>query len=129
MLRQILALDATSATANDLLGTILAETGRFDDARACFQRAVDRDKLMAGSYYDLVRCRPITTAETVLIARIEFAVAEPGLLPSQRQRVHLAAGKVADDLGDYALAMRHFAQADAIRSTLAGTIPRRSRRK
>jgi len=30
-------------------------------------------------------------------------------------RVHLALGKSADDLGDYALAMRHFDSADTLR--------------
>jgi LPS sulfotransferase NodH len=33
----------------------------------------------------------------------------------QRVRVHLALGKAADDLGDYALAMHHFDAADAVR--------------
>ena len=34
---------------------------------------------------------------------------------AQRLRVHLALGKAADDLGDYALAMQHFDVADAVR--------------
>jgi len=123
-LRQILALDAKNAAANDLLGMIFAETGRFEEARACYQRAIDRDPTMAGSYYDLVQCRPITAADAGLAGRIQTALAEPGLRPSQRLRVHLAAGKTADDLGDPALAMRHFGQADTIRRTLAGYDPK-----
>src|ERR1700749_3993353 len=38
---------------------------------------------------------------------------------AQRLRVHLAIGKAADDLGDYALAMRHFDAADAVRRSAA----------
>src|ERR1700749_2020532 len=34
---------------------------------------------------------------------------------AQRLRLHLAIGKAADDLGDYALAMKHFDAADAVR--------------
>ncbi len=119
VLRQALVLDATNAAAHEMLGTILSETGRFAEARACFQRAIDRDPLRAGSYYDLVRCRAIAPAEAGLMDRIEASLAEPALHPAQRLRVHLALGKVADDLGDYALAMRHFGQADAIRGSLA----------
>jgi hypothetical protein len=50
-----------------------------------------------------------------LLQRIETALATPGLEPAQRLRVHLAIGKAADDLGDYALAMQHFDAADEVR--------------
>ena len=46
---------------------------------------------------------------------MEAALATPGLEVAQRLRVHLALGKAADDLGDYALAMQHFDVADAVR--------------
>jgi hypothetical protein len=46
---------------------------------------------------------------------MEAALATPGLELAQRLRVHLALGKAADDLGDYALAMQHFDAADAVR--------------
>ena len=59
-LRRLLALEPGNAMAQDLLGNLLADAGRFDEARACFVRAVDAAPLMAGSYYDLVRCRRLT---------------------------------------------------------------------
>jgi hypothetical protein len=46
---------------------------------------------------------------------MEAALATPGLEAAQRLRLHLAVGKAADDLGDYALAMQHFDAADAVR--------------
>ena len=46
---------------------------------------------------------------------MEAALATPGLEVAQRLRVHLALGKAADDLGDYALAMQHLDVADAVR--------------
>jgi len=70
---------------------------------------------MAGSYYDLVRCRRITAEDAELLPRLQAAIATPGLEPAQLLRVHLAAGKAADDLGDYAAAMRHFDAADEVR--------------
>jgi tetratricopeptide (TPR) repeat protein len=115
VLRKTLVLDPADALAHDLLGNLLAEFGRFEEARECFTHAVTIAPLMAGSYYDLVRCRPVTTADAVLVARMEAALATPGLEAAHRMRVHLALGKAADDLGDHALAMRHFDAADALR--------------
>jgi Flp pilus assembly protein TadD len=115
VLQQTLALDPANALAHDLLGNLLAEAGRFEEARECFTRAVAIAPLMAGSYYDLVRCRPVTKEDAGLIARMQAALATPGLEVAHRMRVHLALGKVADDLGDHALAMQHFDAADALR--------------
>jgi tetratricopeptide (TPR) repeat protein len=114
-LRDTLMHDPANALAHDLLGNLLSESGRFEEARECFTRAVTIAPLMAGSYYDLVRCRPVTTADDGLLARMEAALATPGLEVAHRLRVHLALGKAADDLGRYALAMQHFDAADAVR--------------
>jgi tetratricopeptide (TPR) repeat protein len=115
VLRQTLALDPGNAMAHDLLGNLLSEFGRFDEARECFQRAIAIAPLLAGCYYDLVRCRPITSDDDGLLQRMEAALATPGLEMAQLLRIHLAIGKAADDLGDYALAMQHFDAADAVR--------------
>jgi len=115
VLRHALALDPGNAMAHDLLGNLLSEFGRFDEARECFQRAIAAAPLLAGSYYELVRCRPITSNDDGLVERMEAALATPGLEPAQRLRVHLAIGKAAEDLGDYALAMQHFDAADDVR--------------
>jgi len=119
LLRRALALDRDNAIALDLLGNLLADSGRFDEARSCFERAIAAAPLMAGSYYDLVRCRRITPEDGALIAGMEDALGRPGLDAAQRARVHLARGKAADDVGDYALAMQHFDAADAVRRTAA----------
>lgn len=114
VLRQTLALDPGNAMAHDLLGNLLSEFGRFDEARACFQRAISIAPLLAGSYYELVRCRPVTSDDG-LLQQMQSALATPGLETAQRLRLHLALGKAADDLGDYGLAMQHFDAADAVR--------------
>src|ERR1700687_2741699 len=115
VLRQTLAHDAGNAIAHDLLGNLLSEYGRFDEARECFQRAIAIAPLLAGSYYDLVRCRPVTSAGAGLVRRLAAALSTPGLEAAQRLRLHLAIGKAADDLGDYASAMQQFDAADAVR--------------
>ncbi len=119
VLRRALADDPANAMAHDLLGNVLAESGRFDEAYECFMRAVTVAPLLAGSYYDLVRCRPLTSADGGLVARMQAALCTPGLEMEPRLRVHLALGKAADDVGDYATAMRHFDAADALRPSSA----------
>jgi len=115
VLRQALVADPENAMAYDLLGNLLSECGRFDEARACFERAIAIAPLLAGSYYDLVRCRPVTTRDEGLLQQMHSALATPGLEAEQRLRLHLAIGKAAEDLGDYALAMQHFDAADVVR--------------
>ena len=115
VLREMLVADPRNAMAYDLLGSVLSELGRFEEARACFERTVAIAPMLAGSYYDLVRCRPVTTNDNGLHQAMQAALATPGLELGQRQRVHLAIGKAAEDLGDYGLAMQHFDDADAVR--------------
>jgi tetratricopeptide (TPR) repeat protein len=115
VLRQALVADPENAMAYDLLGNLLSECGRFDEARACLERAIAIAPLLAGSYYDLVRCRPVTTRDEGLLQQMHSALATLGLEAEQRLRLHLAIGKAAEDLGDYALAMQHFDAADVVR--------------
>ncbi|HSZ61680.1 MAG TPA: sulfotransferase [Terriglobales bacterium] len=119
VLREALAADPTNAMAYELRGNLLSELGRFDEARACFERAIAIAPELVGSYYDLVRCRPVTKDDEGLLQQMEAALAAPGLEAAQRLRVHLGIGKAAEDLGDYALAMQHFDAADAVRRGFA----------
>jgi tetratricopeptide (TPR) repeat protein len=115
-LRQTLALDGANAIALDLLGNLLAEAGHFQEARDCFLRAINAAPLMAGSYDELVRCRQVNEQDGDLLGRIGAALSTPGLDAAQRVRLHLAAGKAADDLGDTGTAMWHFDNASSLRS-------------
>src|ERR1700735_1657886 len=63
VLRESLVADPTNAMAYELLGNLLSEFGRFDEARACFEPAIAIAAPLAGSYYGLVRCRPVTHAD------------------------------------------------------------------
>ena len=107
VLRHAVARDPGHAMAHDLLGHLLTEYGRFEEARACFERAIGLAPALAGSFYELARCRPVTEDDG-LLAKMEAALQAPGLDGESRRRGHLARGKAADDLGDYTLAMLHF---------------------
>lgn len=120
VLREALVADPQNAMAYDLLGNLLSDFGRFDEARACFERAIAIAPLLAGSYYDLVRCRHVSSSDNGLLQKMLAALNTPGLEDGQRLRLHLAIGKAADDLDDYAMAMHHFDAADAVRR---GNVP------
>jgi len=115
VLREMLVADPENAMAYDLLGSVLSELGRFEEARACFERTIAIAPMLAGSYYDLVRCRPVTSNDNGLLKEMQACLATPGLEMQQRLRVHLAIGKAAEDLGEYSLAMQHFDAADTVR--------------
>ncbi|MFZ0284263.1 MAG: sulfotransferase [Terriglobales bacterium] len=119
VLREMLVADPKNAMAYDLLGSVLSELGRFEEARACFERTVVIAPMLAGSYYELVRCRPVTSSDKGLLEVMQAALATPGLEAQHRLRLHLAIGKAAEDLGDYGLAMQHFDAADAVRRCAA----------
>lgn len=119
VLRKMLAMAPKDAMAHDQLGNLLSEFGRFEEARECFQRAIALEPLLSGSYYELVRCRPLTSAEDRVLPEMLAALATPGLEAAQRMRLHLAIGKAAEDFGEYELAMRHFDEADRVRRSFA----------
>jgi tetratricopeptide (TPR) repeat protein len=119
-LRQALEVDRGNAAALELLGNLLADAGRFDEARDCLLRAIARAPLSAGCYYDVVRCRRLVHADEGLVNAMSAALHTPGLEPVQRSRLHLALGKAAQDFGDHEEAMRQFDAAAALRSTVSG---------
>lgn len=118
LLNQLLALSPGNAMAQDLLATVCANTGRFPEARRYYECATAAAPQLAGSYYDLVRCRPITRDDAALIDRMQAALGQPSLAVDARVKVHLALGKAFDDLGDGKSAMQHYDAADTLRNRL-----------
>ncbi len=116
VLRALLAAHPGHLEATDTLGSVLADAGRAEAACACYEHVTQRSHQYAGSFYDLVRCRRITTADAALVERMTAAAARPGLHAEARVKLHLALGKAADDLGDPGQAMQQFDRAAAIRS-------------
>jgi tetratricopeptide (TPR) repeat protein len=118
VLRELVALHPANAMGHEMLAMVSANIGRFDEARDCYERAIAAAPQLAGSYYDLARCRRITRNDEALLDRMRSALAAPGLTTDARLKVHLALGKALDDLGDPAAAMHHFDEADALRRSL-----------
>ena len=118
LLRKVLSTERNNAVALDLLANLLADGGRFAEARRHFIRAIDVSPDFAGRYYDIARCGRMEPEDADLVARMRAALQSPRLDPAQRVRVHLALGKVADDLGQYEEAMREFDAAETVRNDI-----------
>src|SRR5271165_3483157 len=73
-LREVIDLTTGNADAFWLLGRILSEGGRFEDAWEALERAVMLEPGHGAAYYDLVRCRRLGSADRALIARMQKAV-------------------------------------------------------
>jgi tetratricopeptide (TPR) repeat protein len=116
VLRRVLESERNNAVALDLLANMLADAGRFTDARRYFLRAIEQAPGLAGSYYDVARCGRLGPEDAGLIADMRKALESPSLEPAQRVRVHLALGKAAEDLGEYEEAMRQFDAAERVRN-------------
>jgi len=118
-LRKVLDIEPNNPVALELLANTLADAGRFADARRYFLRAIEQAPWLAGCYYDVVRCGRIGPGDAPeLVARMRATLESSALDPTQRVRVHLALGKVADDLGNYEEAMGHFDAAETVRNRI-----------
>ena len=120
LLRALIASYPDHADAHVMLGHVLAEAGRFDEAVTSIERGIALDPGMVGAWSKLATTRKVRTDDNVLVEQLNANLARRDLTPWERQALHFALGKSYDDLGDYATAIRHFDAANQIRSSQVG---------
>jgi tetratricopeptide (TPR) repeat protein len=118
-LRELVAHDSSNSEAYLVLGHLLNEAGRFDEAAASFERSIALAPWQTTAYQGLVSSRRLTESDRPLIARIVSRLEARDIADRQRMMLHFSAGKGLDDLGDYAGAIHHFDAANRIRRKLA----------
>ncbi len=118
-LKALVARDPTSAEACLVLGLVLIEAGKFDEAAAAFERSLALAPGQAIAHHGLVSSRKLTEADRPLLARILARLEGPAMAAPQQMTLHFAAGKALDDLKDPAAAIQHFDAANRIRRRLA----------
>jgi tetratricopeptide (TPR) repeat protein len=125
-LRQVIACTASSSSdrswqveAELVLGHALLEAGRFEDARATFERSIELAPRQATAHLALVTSKKITADDRPILERVLKLLDGSDLTVRQRMMLHFAAGKALDDLGDYGAAMEHFDAANRVRRTIA----------
>lgn len=104
---------ALHAKATGALAGLLLNQGRFAEAEEAYEQALRHAPGAAQFLNGLAQCRKYPSG-TDLIARIEQHLA--GTADDARLILHFALGKLHDDGGDYAGAMRHFEAGNALRA-------------
>ena len=107
-LRQALAGEPQNDELMKYLGDVLARQGRFDEASEAFDRTLELNPRHVAAYFTMVEARKCTEADRPKLVRMLAALDDAGLGDTDRVQLHFAIGKLLDDLGDYAEAMRHF---------------------
>jgi tetratricopeptide (TPR) repeat protein len=108
LVRRAIERDPQNSDAHCLLGSILMELGRFDDAAAAYDLGISLNRRQTTAYHELVHARKLTEADRPLIAQMEWMLKEFDLADEGRTDLHFALGKAYDDLGEYGKAIRHF---------------------
>jgi len=111
--KRAIALDPKAASPKHLLGRILKQLGRFDEAFAACIEAADLDPTSGAAYLGAASARKFSEADEDLLHEMTKAT-ELKLPLSQRRNIHFALGKVHNDLKNYELAIQHFDSANAI---------------
>jgi tetratricopeptide (TPR) repeat protein len=107
-LRQALAREPQNDLLTKYLGDVLARQGRFDEAGEAFDRTLELNPRHVKAHFTIVEARKCTEADRPRLGPMLAALDDPGLGDEDRLQLHFAIGKLLDDLGDYAEAMRHF---------------------
>jgi tetratricopeptide (TPR) repeat protein len=102
-----------------VLGHLLVEAGRFDEAGAAFERSIELAPWQATAHLGLVTSKKITDGDRPIVDRIRKRLEGNDLAERQRMMLHFASGKALDDLREYGAAMEHFDAANRIRRTIA----------
>ncbi|TJW42867.1 MAG: tetratricopeptide repeat protein [Mesorhizobium sp.] len=89
------------------LASALTSLGRMDEAAAYLKESIERRFDLPSAYRAFVTTRKFTE-EPPELESILRELSKPNLEPVSAQRLHLAAGKVLDDLQRYGEAMEHF---------------------
>jgi tetratricopeptide (TPR) repeat protein len=115
MARRAIALDPQNTDAHRLLGDILMQQGRFDDAAASFDLAIAVNQQQVAAYGDLAHVRRLKKTDRPLITRMIGRLSAPRISIGEALTLHFALGKAHDDLGEYSDAVRHFDEGNRLK--------------
>ena len=104
-LRRLRTLAPKRVDTQLLLGQLLFNRGKFEEAELCLTEAIDGTPR---AFQELADVRRMTEADRPLLDRMCAVLERPDLEAMSRISVHFGLGKAFDDLGDYAEAMRHY---------------------
>jgi tetratricopeptide (TPR) repeat protein len=124
LLHDLILRDGSNAEAYFVLAHLQNDAGRFDEARANFERSIAIAPKQATAYKGLVSLKRLTESDRPLLEQILARQGERDLGERERMTLRFAAGKAYDDLKDYARATEQWDLANAIRRRLAPNFDR-----
>jgi tetratricopeptide (TPR) repeat protein len=108
LLRQALALNPQSDLLTKHLGDVLVLQGHFAEANEAFDRTLELNSRQVSAHFKAVEARRCGEADRPRLGQMLAALGDGALDDQGRLLLHFAIGKLLDDLGEYAEAMRHF---------------------
>lgn len=122
--RRALELAPQRAGYHSNLGNALLNLGRLEEARRCYQLAVELDPALAAAFFQWARGARHRLAHPAEMDGVEAVLQRPDLDADDRAFFHFALGKIYDDSGLYDLAWPHFAagnRLEAVRQPFEAT--------
>ncbi|WP_163161087.1 tetratricopeptide repeat-containing sulfotransferase family protein [Bradyrhizobium uaiense] len=115
LVRRAISLEPRRSDAHAMLGTILMQGGRFEEAAASFDLANALNAQDILGPVGLVEVKQLSEADRPLIGQLELKLENPAITGHEAVLVHFALGKAYDDLGEYRHAIEHFDSANALK--------------
>ena len=113
-LRRVIEHDPANSLAQTMLGISLSELGQFDEAVERLRHATRLDPQRVAAWYHLAVMSEFSNDEPSLIEPVRGLLDQPGRTDFEQTMLHFALGKLLDQRGDHAAAIRHFDQANSL---------------
>ena len=97
-------------------GEVISNRGMFEEAAQPLALAVED---FPPAFQQMTTVKRMTEADRPLLDRMRSLAERPGLDVLSRIAVHFGLGKAYEDLGDYAVAMRHYEEGNRLRAMSA----------
>jgi Flp pilus assembly protein TadD len=111
---QKLSENPESGEAPGLLGFVLQQLGRFEEAEVWLKKALSLQPWRLASYFNVAYGKRVSNADRDMINAIRALLDNEQVPPEGRRLLHYALGKAADDMADYGKAMRNFDDANQL---------------
>jgi len=112
-LLRLLDLAPQRAETRLLLGQLLSNSGKFEEAVGHLAQAIEA---FPSAFEQLTVVKRMSEADRPLLDRMRVLADRPGLDAASRISIRFGLGKAFDDLGNYAEAMRHYDAGNQLRA-------------